>query len=45
MGQLNLCVETIHHFEGINVTVLESVRLIFVFIPVTPLPHYCQLNG
>ena len=23
MGQLNMCVETIHYFEGINVTVLE----------------------
>ena len=24
MGQLNLCVETIHYFEGINVTVLKQ---------------------
>ena len=23
MGQLNMCVETIHYLEGINVTVLE----------------------
>ena len=26
MGQLNLCVETIHYFEGINVTVLERMH-------------------
>ena len=25
VGQLNLCVEAIHYFEGINVTVSESL--------------------
>ena len=26
VGQLNPCVETIHYFEGINVTVLERMH-------------------
>ena len=26
-GDSNLCVETIHYFEGINVTVLEIMHL------------------
>ena len=26
VGLLNLCVETIHYFEGINVTVLERMH-------------------
>ena len=26
VGQLNLCVETIHYFEGINVTILKRMH-------------------
>ena len=33
-GQLNLCVETIHYFEGINVTVLERMHQFIMYIPV-----------
>ena len=29
VGQLNMCVETIHYFEGINVTVLEIMHIIY----------------
>ena len=29
VGQLNLCVETIHYFEGLNVTVLEIISLYY----------------
>ena len=32
VGQLNLCVETIHSFEGINVTVLERMHQFIMYI-------------
>ena len=32
VGQLNLCVETIHYFEGINVTFLEIIHQFIVYI-------------
>ena len=32
VGQLNLCVETIHYFEGINVTVLERMHQFIMYI-------------
>ena len=32
MGQLNLCVETIHFFEGINVTFLERMHQFIMYI-------------
>ena len=32
VGQLNLCVETIHCFEGINVTVLERMHQFIMYI-------------
>ena len=32
VGQLNMCVETIHYFEGINVTVLEIMRQFIMYI-------------
>ena len=31
-GQLNMCVETIHFFEGINVTVLEIMHQFIMYI-------------
>ena len=31
-GQLNMCVETIHYFEGINVTVLEIMHQFIMYI-------------
>ena len=32
VGQLNLCVETIHSFKGINVTVLEIMHQFIMYI-------------
>ena len=32
VGQLNLCVEAIHYFEGINVTVLEIMHQFIMYI-------------
>ena len=32
VGQLNMCVETIHYFEGINVTVLEVMHQFIMYI-------------
>ena len=32
VGQLNMCVETIHYFEGINVTVLETMHQFIMYI-------------
>ena len=32
MVQLNLCVETIHFFEGINVTVLKRMHQFIMYI-------------
>ena len=32
LGQLNMCVETIHYFEGINVTVLEVMHQFIMYI-------------
>ena len=32
VGQLNLCVETIHSFKGINVTVLEIMHHFIMYI-------------
>ena len=32
VGQLNMCVETIHYFEGINVTVLERMHQFIMYI-------------
>ena len=32
VGQLNMCVETIHYFKGINVTVLEVMRQFIMYI-------------
>ena len=31
-GQLDLCLETIHYFEGINVTFLEIIHQFIVYI-------------
>ena len=35
----------LHAAPWLGATQYIFVRLILVFIPVTPLPHYCQLNG
>ena len=32
VGQLNMCLETIHYFEGINVTVLEIIHQFIKYI-------------
>ena len=32
VGQLNMCVETTHYFEGINVTVLEMMHQFIMYI-------------
>ena len=32
VGQLNMCVETTHYFEGINVTVLEIMHQYIMYI-------------
>ena len=32
VGQLNMCVETIHFFKGINVTVLEIMHQFIMYI-------------
>ena len=32
VGQLNMCLETIHYFEGINVTVLEMMHQFIMYI-------------
>ena len=31
-GQLDMCLETIHYFEGINVTFLEIIHQFIVYI-------------
>ena len=32
VGQLNLCMETLHIFKGINVTVLERMHQFIMYI-------------
>ena len=32
VGQLNLCVQTIHYFEGLNVTVLERMHQFIMYV-------------